>query len=1269
MTSDALKPALATLVGVVAVLAASQLFAGTMPLGLVLLGALLGTASGLMAVGLVLTYQTTRVINFGYGAIGTMGAGVAAGAAAGRGIPWPIALPLGVMAGVGAGALFELIVVRRLANAPRLVLTVATIGLAQMLPGLAPYMAQWFDVEGILNKVDTPWDHIEVTVDPVIFNGNDLALLAVVPVVLVALTWFLLRTEAGTAVRGMADNMDRARLLGIPVGRLSLLVWSIAGGIAALTVALRIPNDGLAFDAAAGPSALLPALAAAVVTGMTSPTRAFVAGVALGVVDQLVRWNVDRQATTTLVLLAVIVVGLLVQRALGTGLGRGGADGGSAWTVVGSGRRLPRALDRLPEVRAARVVIGLAIAAALVAIPVVGSSSQVNYATVTLVYAIVAVSLVVLTGWGGVVSLGQIAVVGVGGVVAANLIADRNMDLFVTLGASALAGGFVALLIGLPALRVSGQFLAVTTLAFAVAMQLYVLNPANYESWLPSAYPRPELWGAAGLSDERWLYALALGVLAASVAVVRNLRRARTGRVISAGRDNDRAAAAAGVDTVETRLVAFVFAGVLAGVAGAIHAIALRGVGFNTYEAADSLLVFSMAVIGGVASLGGTLAGVALVQWLGYAFPKLQLLLTGIGLLAILMVLPGGLAQALERIRDKLAYLVGRLHGIRIVDELAVVDQSRSALARSPVGGPGGPGAPGAPGPNGGAGWPGGGNGPGTGPPPAPPGYGDRRGAPAYADQGNGQPRGAPLLACEGVEASYGSLQVLFGIDAAVGDREMVALLGTNGAGKSTLLRSIAGLLPPDKGRVTFAGESIAGLPAEKIARRGLSLMPGGKGVFPTLSVAENLRLACWMLRGDERAAAAAREEALDLFPILRQRAEQRAGNLSGGEQQQLSLAMAFVTRPKLLCIDELSLGLAPTIVGQLVEKVREMHTRGMAIVVVEQSVNVALLLCERAVFLEKGQVRFRGPTAGLLDRPEILRAVFIGAGEGIVAARPATAPRAERTGRGVRLECRDLVKRFGGIRAVDGVDLTVEPGTIVGLIGHNGAGKTTLFDLVTGFLPADAGQVLLGGVDVTRRSSHRRAKAGLGRSFQEARLFPSLTVVDTLRVGLERHLRNRDPIAAALRLPASADSEREATWRADELVELLGLGDYRDRLTGELSTGTRRVVELGFLLGQDPAVLLLDEPSAGVAQSDTEALGPMLRRVQAETGCSMVVIEHDINLLRSLCDEMVALEQGAVIARGHPAEVLAAPRVIASYLGTDENVVERSGRPTRAPR
>jgi branched-chain amino acid transport system ATP-binding protein len=472
---------------------------------------------------------------------------------------------------------------------------------------------------------------------------------------------------------------------------------------------------------------------------------------------------------------------------------------------------------------------------------------------------------------------------------------------------------------------------------------------------------------------------------------------------------------------------------------------------------------------------------------------------------------------------------------------------------------------------------------------------------------------------------------------------------------------------------VTLDGADLAGVPTDRIAAQGFALMPGGRGVFPTLTVDDNLRLSTWLLRSDPAVAAAAREEMLELFPVLRERLGIMAGNLSGGEQQMLSLAMAFVTKPKLLCIDELSLGLAPTVVAQLCDRVRAIHATGTTVVLVEQSVNVALLLAERAVFLETGEVRFRGRTADLLDRPDLLRSVFIGAGPTPAVDGDPSDGAAPSVGHGVRLTCRGIVRRFGGLTALDGVDLDVAPGRAVGIIGHNGAGKTTLFDVISGFLAPDAGRVSVGGVDVTGAAPHRRAVAGLGRSFQEARLFPSLTVAETVAVALERHLPNRDTLAAALALPASTVMEAAVAERVDELLALLGLTGYRHHRTGDLSTGTRRVVELACVLAQDPAVLLLDEPSAGVAQRETEALAPLLRRVRAATGCSLVIIEHDMGLIASVCDELVALEFGSVIARGTPTEVLAHPRVISSYLGSDETVfsgdtpgppgIRRSGR------
>jgi branched-chain amino acid transport system ATP-binding protein len=542
-----------------------------------------------------------------------------------------------------------------------------------------------------------------------------------------------------------------------------------------------------------------------------------------------------------------------------------------------------------------------------------------------------------------------------------------------------------------------------------------------------------------------------------------------------------------------------------------------------------------------------------------------------------------------------------------------------------------------------------------------------------------------PFLAVRDLDASYGPVQILFGLDLDIHEGEIVALLGTNGAGKSTLFRCITGLLPPTAGSVRFAGEELRGLPTDAIAARGVVMKPGGKSVFPTLSVRDNLRLACWLKRKDPNAVREAEERVLDLFPRLADRLDQMAGNLSGGEQQMLAVSQALIPDPKLLLIDELSLGLAPTVVGQLIDVVHRIHATGLTIVVVEQSINVALRLAERAVFMEKGEFRFTGSTEDLLDRPDILRSVFIaGAAAGPEAAASTPTPK-RRTkaaatavaaakngdrvppaeGAPVILEVEGLTKRFGGITAVAEVDLQLREGEILALIGQNGAGKTTLFDCISGFLPVDGGRVRLRGQDITDLPPHERAAAGLGRSFQEARLFPSLTTEETLAVARERHLLSRGIVASALGQPVARDSEDDVAEKVAFLVELMGLGAFREKLTGELSTGTRRIVELAGLLASDPAVIVLDEPSGGVAQRESEALGPLLRRVQQATGTSILVIEHDMPLLTGLCDRMIALELGAVIAEGTPAEVLDHPRVVESYLGTDATAIARSGAVT----
>ena len=518
----------------------------------------------------------------------------------------------------------------------------------------------------------------------------------------------------------------------------------------------------------------------------------------------------------------------------------------------------------------------------------------------------------------------------------------------------------------------------------------------------------------------------------------------------------------------------------------------------------------------------------------------------------------------------------------------------------------------------------------------------------------------AQLLMIRSLDAGYDGVQILFGVDLDVADGEMVAVLGTNGAGKSTLMRAVSGLVVPSAGEVLFDGRAITTYEAHRIAEAGILQVPGGRGIFPGLSVGECLRVAGWLYEKEPDRLAQATEAVLAYFPVLERRWHTLAGSLSGGEQQMLSLSMAFIAKPRLLIIDELSLGLAPTVIESLLDIVTGIHAQGTAVILVEQSVNLALRLCERAIFMEKGRVVFSGPTAELLDRQDIVRAVLLGGAtdgttqrNGQTPAEPATptVPPAPVLSAPI-LSARGLSQRFGGVVAVDQVDLDLFEGEILGLIGPNGAGKTTLFELLSGELPARQGVITMGDIDITSWPAFRRAAHGLGRSFQSARLWPGLTVHESVVVALSEKADTPGTAAAMLCLPTVRRSERRVRQAADDILEQLGLAEFSDQLTSDLSTGTRRLLELAVIVAMGPRIVLLDEPSAGLAQAETQALAPVLLETKRQLHCSMMLIEHDMGLLRRLADRAIALDVGAVVAVGDPEDVLNHPQVIESYLG-----------------
>jgi ABC-type branched-subunit amino acid transport system ATPase component/ABC-type branched-subunit amino acid transport system permease subunit len=1318
-TAAALAPALA----VVAV----QLVAYPVSTGVWLQGLVSGLLNALVVLGMLLVYRANRVVNLAQASIGTFPSAIAIGlvlfgapglaASCGMGVVSSLVLGLaaatvlgwrparvGVVAAVafagtvgglwvadrlgywgsfgaglvtaaGVGLGIDALVVARFRRSPRLVLTVATIGLAQFFAvGALLVPRLWGKLQ--LASPDVRFGvpgHLSWHVGTTVLGGNELLAVAVSVVALAVVAVGLRRSDVGIAVRAAAERANRAAMVGVPVARVEAGVWVVASVLAFLGTFLQAGILGLEITAGVGLRVMVAALAALALAGFGSMPTAITSAIAIGVLAQASGPAGGNSVTTTdTVLAAVVLVGLLARRG-----SRARADRGdvSSWRASVEPRAVPRELAGLGVVRAARWVGGLVVVVVAAALPLVLTDSQTFRAATVAALGILALSVVVLTGWAGEVTLGQMAFAAAGAAVAAHATAAWRFDLTLALVVAGVAGAVVAVVVGLPSLRWQGVFLAVTTLAFAQAAAGYLLNPTEV-SWIPSdaVYRRP-LLGAWSLRGDAAMYEVVLVVLVVALVAVAGVRRSRTGRALRAVRDNAPGAQAYGVRLMSARLGAFAFSGFLAGVAGCLLMYVSEGYDVATYSADQGLNVFIAAVVGGVGSSVGALLGAGVLDGSRtFLSGEWALLPSAVGVLVVLLVLPGGLAELIYDVRDGLLRRLARRRGIEVPSLVttSVPTPELGAAAAAPE--------PRAEVPHAWGGSARGSTDTGSADDDGE-GQGRRAGVEGGVD-GEGQGRraggGRGLLSVRGLDVAYDKVQVLFGVDLDVAEGRITALLGTNGAGKSTLLRAIGGVAPVTGGSLRLGDVDLAALEPHEVPRHGIAQMPGGQGVFPSLTVAENLRVAGWLLRHDHHELAQRTAEVVGRFPILERRLGDPAGDLSGGQQQQLALAMALLARPRVLLVDELSLGLAPVVVEQLLDQLRELRDAGTTIVIVEQSVNVALTVADHAYFLEKGEVRFSGDAADLLAQPDLVRAVYLqGARDALATVPPAPsqpvppatisaaassiAAGSTEAAAAAALAVEGLAVSFGGIAAVDHVSFSVAPGEVVGFIGPNGAGKTTVFDLVSGFTAADAGRVELFGRDLTGAPPSTRARAGLGRSFQDARLFGGVTVAETIAVALERWVQVGDPLSEAARLPAVVRTEAAVADRVDELIDLFGLGALREKRLRELSTGSRRMVDLACVVAHQPRVVLLDEPTSGIAQREAEALGPVLLGLRDRLGAALLVVEHDIALVSSISDRLVAMDQGAVVATGAPADVLDHPQVVASYLGSGGDALHRS--------
>jgi len=922
-----------------------------LPLQIIVLGAITGTSYSLFGMGLSLTYQATRVVNFAQGAMGVIPALFVASQVVDHGWSYWAALPLALVLAAGTGVVMELVIVRRLRKAPRLVVLVATIAAAQLflIPGL--FMVNLNTTKLATRPFPVPF-HGTWKVAGIDLTSSNLLILVAAPLLAVALSLFMRKTSVGTASRAMAENFDAAELAGVPTGRVSVAVWAIAGllaGVAAILVGPTQPVLSTVFGASgtgaiSNDSALLiRGLGAAMMGGLISLPQIFGAGVVLGIAEALVEWNYPSSGDVDIVIVVLIVGSLLLRRDLRQ-LARGGEE--SSWSLAGVVRPLASGLRRLPRVRAAYTgVVMLALGVAIVIPYLVHPYQDVLYSSLAL-YVLICLSLVVLTGWSGQVSLGQAAFVGVGALVGGRM-EQLGYPLLGTVTFVVAAGVAGALIVGLPALRLRGLFLAVTTLAFGVLADGYLTQA----KWLVSnvgatslQIARPNAHGV-NFNDEHTYYYLMLTLAIVGVLVVHQLRSTGVVRKMRAVRDNETMAAALSVSPPGTKMLAFVLSGAMASVAGFFYGMLLYKFGQNQLTSPQlSLSLMTMVIIGGTTSITGAILGALYIVGIPYFITTswVDLLASGGGLLLVIMLVPGGLASLAFRLRD---FVVRALTGIDPESTSASVVAASGPMLLEPI---------------------------------------PRRGP---------QPGDPPDIEVREAVVHFGGVAALDGVSLHADHGEIVGLIGPNGAGKTTLFDVLNGITAPRSGHVLLHGEDVTDLRPEDRAALGLARSFQQARLFEDLTVTDVLKVALErdeptefipsLLRLPPSRAAERRKDlrSAELMELLglSAYAEGRAADLSTGTRRIVELGCIVAMGADVILLDEPTGGIAQREVEAFTPVLRRIRDHlDATLIVVAHDIPMVVGLVDRLYVLASGQVIAEGPP-DLLSRDQAVIAAYLG--------------------------------------------------------------------------------------------------------------------------------------------------------------------------------------------------------------------------------------------------------------------------------------------------
>jgi ABC-type branched-subunit amino acid transport system permease subunit/ABC-type branched-subunit amino acid transport system ATPase component len=926
-------------------------------------GVVFGLIYAVFAAGFVLVYRSTGILNFAQGEIGAFGVALFALFHVQYDVPYWLSFVLAVTATALIGMVIELTVVRRLFNSPRLVLLIATVGIAQLLLFLRislpnideggafplPFTGQWHPT-GSLNVLP-----------------REILVLIVAPAVIIALALFMTHTTFGLAVRASSSNSDTARVYGISVKRTSTIVWTIAAAFAAVTGILVAPLLGVtpgnvvaAGAVAIGPSLLLRALVVALIARMVSLPMTLVGGIAVGVFERIVLANVDSRDQSIVDLYLFVAALFLVLVVV-----RNRRDD-TGWSLSAQIKPIPERLRSLWYVRHLPQIGFLVLFGFFGLLPFfLSQRSQEFLWTEIVIYALVALSITPLAGWAGQLSLGQFAFVGLGAltmvVLRAGLDIPIPFDAFdvsfqlawvPAVVASTAIGVLAAIVIGVPALRAKGLFLAVITLAFAVMCSNWLFRqPVWTGSEFGTTTPRiePPVLGSIDFSNRRSLYYLCYAVLVVATIIVARMRRTGVGRSMIAVRDNEEMAAASTVAPGRVKVTSFAVSGGIAALAGCLL-ITLRQQVTPTqaFTPEESLRVVATAVIGGLGSIAGPVIGALWVRGLPVIFndtAQVRLFTSSIGLLILLMYFPGGLMQIGYNLRDAVLAWADRRLG-----ERGAAAPVPAIAKRVPT-------------------------------------RGTRHMTLPAADQ--------PWLALQGVSVRFGGNQAVDHVALEVQAGELVGLIGTNGAGKSTLMNAIGGYVPAS-GRIEVLGRDVSHLPAYRRHRVGLGRGFQSARLYPALTVRETILVALearersWLvpsmtgLPPSPAAERRKRSEAAELvdFLGLGRYADEFVSNLSTGTRRIVELGTLLAVDARVLLLDEPTGGVAQReaeAFGPLI--VRIQRELGASMLVIEHDMPLIMSISDRVYCLESGAVIAEGPPGVVREDPRVI-ASYLGTNE-----------------------------------------------------------------------------------------------------------------------------------------------------------------------------------------------------------------------------------------------------------------------------------------------